>query len=139
YADRLLRGLDSIDWPEPLIEMQRNWIGKSTVASVRLAVATDPDRQTEVLTTRVETLYGVSCLALAPEHEWVQELTRPDQQQPVEDYIARTKKKSELERMADTKTVSGVFTGSYALHPLTGENVPIWVADYVLAGYGTGA
>lgn len=139
YADRLLRGLDSIDWPEPLIEMQRNWIGKSTGASVRFALAADPDQQIEVFTTRVDTIYGVSFLALAPEHEWVSELTQPEQQQPVEDYIARTKKKSELERMADTKTVSGVFTGSYALHPLTGENVPIWVADYVLAGYGTGA
>lgn len=139
YAERLLRGLDSIDWPEPLVEMQRNWIGKSTGASVRFALPDHGDKQIEVFTTRVDTIYGVSFLALAPEHEWVPELTRPEQQQQVEAYIARSKKKSELERMADIKTVSGAFTGSYAQHPLTGEQIPIWVADYVLAGYGTGA
>ncbi len=139
YAERLLRGLDSIDWPEPLVEMQRNWIGKSTGASVRFALPDHGDKQIEVFTTRVDTIYGVSFLALAPEHEWVPELTRPEQQQQVEAYIARSKKKSELERMADTKTVSGAFTGSYAHHPLTGEQIPVWVADYVLAGYGTGA
>lgn len=139
YADRLLRGLETIDWPEPLVEMQRNWIGKSTGASLCFTLAEKPDKQIEVFTTRVDTVYGVSFLALAPEHEWVPELTRPEQQQQVEAYIARSKKKSELERMADTKTVSGAFTGSFALHPLTGEPIPIWVADYVLAGYGTGA
>src|SRR5690554_6273839 len=139
YADRLLRGLETIDWPEPLVEMQRNWIGKSIGASVRFTLANNSGKQIEVFTTRVDTIYGVSFLALAPEHEWVPELTQPQHHQQVEDYIARTQKKSELERMADTKTVSGAFTGSFALHPLTGEQIPIWVADYVLAGYGTGA
>src|SRR5690554_4108347 len=139
YADRLLRGLETIDWPEPLVEMQRNWIGKSIGASVRFTLANNSGKQIEVFTIRVDTIYGVSFLALAPEHEWVPELTQPQHHQQVEDYIARTQKKSELERMADTKTVSGAFTGSFALHPLTGEQIPIWVADYVLAGYGTGA
>lgn len=145
YAERLLQGLETIDWPEPLVEMQRNWIGKSTGASVRFALDravpadTGAARAIEVFTTRVDTIYGVSFLALAPEHEWVDELTTAGQRDAVDAYLAETKKKSELERMADTKTVSGVFTGSYAVHPLTGEDVPIWVADYVLAGYGTGA
>lgn len=137
YADRLLRGLDTIDWPEPLVEMQRNWIGKSVGASVKFAAG--GGREIEVFTTRVDTIYGVSFLVLAPEHEWVSSLTTLEQKEEVADYIEKTKKKSELERMADTKTVSGVFTGSYAVHPLSGENVPIWVSDYVLAGYGTGA
>lgn len=137
YADRLLSGLDTVDWPEPLVEMQRNWIGKSVGATVRFDTAQGVE--IEVFTTRVDTLYGVSFLVLAPEHESVALFTTPAQQEEVQEYIARTKKKSELERMADTKTVSGAFTGSYAVHPLTGEQVPIWIADYVLAGYGTGA
>ncbi len=137
YADRLLKGLDTIDWPEPLIEMQRNWIGKSVGASVKFA--TEKDYEIEVFTTRVDTIYGVSFLVLAPEHEWVDSFTTEAQKDEVAAYIEKTKKKSELERMADTKTVSGAFTGSYAIHPLSGENVPIWVSDYVLAGYGTGA
>lgn len=138
YAERLLQGLETVDWPEPLVEMQRNWIGKSVGASVLFPIV-DADKNIEVFTTRVDTIYGVSFLVLAPEHEWVAELTTPAQQDEISAYIARTKTKSELERMADARTVSGAFTGSYARHPLTGEQVPIWIGDYVLAGYGTGA
>jgi leucyl-tRNA synthetase len=156
YAERLLQGLDNIDWPDPLKEMQRNWIGKSVGASVRfpLSVAggqlseagsqiTDNGQQTatyiEVFTTRVDTIFGVTFVVLAPEHELVASLTTPEQKATVEAYIAQTKKKSELDRMADTKTVSGAFTGSYVLNPLNGEKIQLWIADYVLAGYGTGA
>lgn len=138
YADRLLRGLDTIDWPEPLIEMQRNWIGKSVGASVKFPVP-QLDTNIEVFTTRVDTIFGVSFIVLAPEHELVSALTTDAQKSEVESYIDKTSKKSELDRMADTKTVSGAFTGSYAKHPITGEDVQIWIADYVLAGYGTGA
>ncbi|WP_316735887.1 leucine--tRNA ligase [Pedobacter aquatilis] len=138
YSDRLLQGLDTIDWPEPIKEMQRNWIGKSVGASVKFKVE-GSDKQIEVFTTRVDTIFGVSYLVLAPEHEWVAELTTPEQKQEVENYIAQTKKKSELDRMADTKTVSGAFTGTYVINPVNGERVQLWIADYVLAGYGTGA
>ncbi|MGN6178818.1 MAG: leucine--tRNA ligase [Mucilaginibacter sp.] len=145
YAERLLQGLDTIDWPEPLKEMQRNWIGKSTGASVRFAIEkTDlqspiTENYIEVFTTRVDTIYGVTLLVLAPEHELVAALTTPEQKAAIDAYITKTKKKSELDRMADTKTVSGAFTGSYVINPLNGVKVPIWIADYVLAGYGTGA
>ena len=139
YAERLLEGLNTIDWPDPLVEMQRNWIGKSVGASVWFELPNVQGKRIEVFTTRVDTLYGVSFLAIAPEHDWVTELTTPAQQEAIEVYLNSVKKKSELDRMADTKSVSGVFTGSYAKHPLTGQLVPIWVADYVLAGYGTGA
>ena len=138
YADRLLRGLETIDWPEPLVEMQRNWIGKSVGASVKFPVPQLSDN-IEVFTTRVDTIYGVSFIVLAPEHELVSNLTTESQKAEIEAYIDKTSKKSELDRLADTKTVSGAFTGSYAKHPLTGEDVQIWIADYVLAGYGTGA
>ncbi|WP_421941012.1 leucine--tRNA ligase [Pedobacter sp.] len=138
YADRLLSGLDIIDWPEPLKEMQRNWIGKSVGASVKFQVE-GSDKQIEVFTTRVDTIFGVSYLVLAPEHEWVAELTTAEQKADIESYIAKTKKKSELDRMADTKTVSGAFTGTYVINPVSGERVQLWIADYVLAGYGTGA
>lgn len=146
YAERLLQGLDTIDWPEPLKEMQRNWIGKSTGASVKFPI----DKTThhiqltthdyiEVFTTRVDTIFGVTFLVIAPEHELVATLTTPEQKADIDAYIAVTKKKSELDRMADAKTVSGAFTGSYVLNPLNGEKIQIWIADYVLAGYGTGA
>jgi len=138
YSDRLLQGLDTIDWPEPIKEMQRNWIGKSVGASVKFQVEGN-NKQIEVFTTRVDTIFGVSYLVLAPEHEWVAELTTPAQKADVENYIAQTKKKSELDRMADTKTVSGAFTGTYVNNPVNGERVQLWIADYVLAGYGTGA
>ncbi|WP_437919766.1 leucine--tRNA ligase [Sphingobacterium sp. LRF_L2] len=138
YADRLLQGLESIDWPEPLVEMQRNWIGKSVGASVKFPV---PQIQSdiEVFTTRVDTIYGVSFIVLAPEHEWVDLLTTEEHRASVNTYREKSAKKSELDRMSDTKTVSGAFTGAYAKHPLTGNDVQIWIADYVLAGYGTGA
>jgi len=152
YSDRLLQGLDTIDWPEPIKEMQRNWIGKSVGASVKFAVDnsqlsvketgnSEPktEKYIEVFTTRVDTIFGVSYLVLAPEHEWVAELTTPEQKEEIENYIAVTKKKSELDRMADTKTVSGAFTGTYVINPVSGERVQLWIADYVLAGYGTGA
>lgn len=138
YADRLLKGLDTVDWPEPLIEMQRNWIGKSVGASVKFPVP-QLENEIEVFTTRVDTIYGVTFVVLAPEHELVNALTTDSQRVEVERYIDKTSKRSELDRMADTKTVSGAFTGSYAKHPLTGDDVQIWIADYVLAGYGTGA
>jgi leucyl-tRNA synthetase len=137
YADRLLQGLDNIDWPDPLKEMQRNWIGKSVGALVRFGL--NSGAFIEVFTTRVDTLYGATFLVLAPEHELVEGLTTPDHIEEIQNYIDQTKKKTELDRMADTKTVSGAFTGSYAKHPISGAPVPVWIADYVLAGYGTGA
>ncbi|MEJ5964263.1 leucine--tRNA ligase [Pedobacter immunditicola] len=145
YAERLLQGLDTIDWPEPVKEMQRNWIGKSIGASVRFKIEQTPVTAAlatdyiEVFTTRVDTIFGVSYLVLAPEHELVASLTTLAQQDEVLTYIAQTRKKSELDRMADTKTVSGAFTGSYVINPVSGERLPLWIADYVLAGYGTGA
>ncbi|MFA4869249.1 MAG: leucine--tRNA ligase [Pedobacter sp.] len=145
YAERLLQGLNTIDWPEPVKEMQRNWIGKSVGASVRFAI--EPSEEIaglsqdyiEVFTTRVDTIFGVSYLVLAPEHELVAQVTTAAQQNDINNYIAQTKKKSELDRMADTKTVSGAFTGSYVINPVSGERIQLWIADYVLAGYGTGA
>jgi leucyl-tRNA synthetase len=145
YAQRLLEGLDTIDWPEPLKEMQRNWIGKSVGASVRFPLDKTAHlsqlttNYIEVFTTRVDTIFGVSFLVIAPEHELVAELTTPAQKADIDAYISQTKKKSELDRMADTKTVSGAFTGSYVTNPLNGTQIPVWIADYVLAGYGTGA
>ncbi|WP_266366861.1 leucine--tRNA ligase [Tellurirhabdus rosea] len=139
YADRLLQGLDTLDWSESLKEQQRNWIGKSTGASVKFALETSPDQVVEVFTTRVDTIFGVTFMVLAPEHPLVEGLTTPEQKEAVEAYVAAAKLRSERDRMADAKTVSGVFTGSYCLNPFNGEKVPIWLADYVLAGYGTGA
>jgi len=142
YAERLLQGLNTIDWPEPVKEMQRNWIGKSVGASVKFAIENAPEDiadYIEVFTTRVDTIFGVSYLVLAPEHELVTALTTPAQLDDINAYIAKTKKKSELDRMADTKTVSGAFTGSYVINPVSGERIQLWIADYVLAGYGTGA
>ncbi|MGB2475169.1 MAG: leucine--tRNA ligase [Flavobacteriaceae bacterium] len=138
YADRLLRGLDTIDWPESLKEMQRNWIGKSLGALVRFPIE-NHQNHIEVFTTRPDTLYGVTFMTLAPELDLVQEITTPEQKQVVQEYIASTAQRSERDRMADVKTISGVFTGAYARHPLTQEQIPIWIGDYVLAGYGTGA
>jgi leucyl-tRNA synthetase len=132
YADRLLTGLDRIDWSESIKEQQRNWIGKSVGAMVRFD-------SIDVFTTRVDTLYGVTFLVLAPEHELVNLLTTDVQRDAVTAYVQASKLRSERDRMADVKTVSGVFTGSYARHPLTHAPVPIYLADYVLAGYGTGA
>lgn len=138
YADRLISGLDTIDWSESLKDQQRNWIGKSNGASVKFNVE-NSDKKIEVFTTRIDTIYGVSFLVLAPEHEWVADLTTSEQKTSIQDYILETQKRSELDRMSDVKKVSGAFTGSYCVNPFNGEQVPIWIADYVLAGYGTGA
>jgi len=138
YADRLLQGLDTIDWSESIKESQRNWIGKSVGASIDFVVA-EGDHKITVFTTRPDTLFGVTYLTLAPEHPLVLQITTEEQRAEVEAYIAATAKRSERDRMADTKTVSGAFTGAYAVHPLTGKRVPIWIGDYVLASYGTGA
>ncbi len=138
YAERLLQGLETIDWSESIKEAQRNWIGKSVGASVTFNVK-DSNETIEVFTTRPDTIFGVNFMTLAPEHELVAKITTPEQKEAVEAYIEATSKRSERERMADVKTISGVFTGAYAEHPFTKEPVAIWIGDYVLAGYGTGA
>ena len=138
YAERLLQGLDDIDWPEPVKEMQRNWIGKSIGAELDFTVEGATDR-IKVFTTRIDTIFGVSFVVLAPEHDLVNQITTDEQRAEVEAYVNVAKNRSERERMTDVKTVSGVFTGAYAINPLSNERVPIWIADYVLAGYGTGA
>ena len=138
YADRLLSGLDTIDWTDALKESQRNWIGKSVGASVIFNVK-DHTAIIEVFTTRPDTIFGVSFMTLAPEHALVETITTSEQKTAVTDYVLATSKRSERERMADVKTISGVFTGAYAEHPFTKQPIPIWIGDYVLAGYGTGA
>ena len=138
YAQRMLDGLEKLEWSESLKEIQRNWIGRSVGAQVFFDVA-DSDRKLEIFTTRPDTIYGVTFMVIAPEHEWVSELTTEDNREAVEAYIAETKRRSERERIADTKRVSGVKTGSYAINPFTGNAIPIYVSDYVLSGYGTGA
>jgi len=138
YAERLLQGLETIDWSESIKESQKNWIGKSVGASINFALA-ESEHKIEVFTTRPDTLFGVTYLTLAPEHPLVPLITTEGQRAEVEAYIAATAKRSERDRMADTKTVSGAFTGAYAVHPLTGKELPIWIGDYVLASYGTGA
>ncbi|WP_431162643.1 leucine--tRNA ligase [Flagellimonas beolgyonensis] len=164
YAQRLLDGLDKIDWPQPLKDSQTNWIGRSEGASVTFNVmnASDAERlpagqagsrsdkevistplnhqyRIEVFTTRPDTIFGVSFMTLAPEHDLVAKITTPEQKAAVQAYVEATAKRSERDRMADVKTVSGVFTGAYAEHPFTKEPIPIWIGDYVLASYGTGA
>jgi len=138
YAERLLQGLNTIDWTDSLKESQRNWIGKSVGASVTFNVK-DHDAIIDVFTTRPDTIFGVSFMTLAPEHELVSQITTPEQKEAVETYILATAKRSERDRMADVKTISGAFTGAYAEHPFTKEPIPVWIGDYVLAGYGTGA
>ncbi|EJL59552.1 leucine--tRNA ligase [Flavobacterium sp. CF136] len=155
YAERLLQGLNDIDWSESIKESQRNWIGKSVGALVKFQVSSfksQDDEQSgatlnvkpetnfiEVFTTRPDTIFGVTFMTLAPEHDLVAKITSPEQKAAVEAYIEKTAKRSERERMADVKTISGVFTGAYAEHPFTKEAIPVWIGDYVLAGYGTGA
>ncbi|OXA82505.1 leucyl-tRNA synthetase [Flavobacterium aquidurense] len=156
YAERLLQGLNDIDWSESIKESQRNWIGKSVGAMVKFKVLSpkslvqseaalsdlvlgNKDSFIEVFTTRPDTIFGVTFMTLAPEHDLVAKITTADQKNAVEAYIEKTAKRSERERMADVKTISGVFTGSYAEHPFTKEAIPVWIGDYVLAGYGTGA
>ena len=143
YAQRLLDDLSKIDWPQPLKDSQTNWIGRSAGAMVKFEI--DPtytsgnSEHLSVFTTRPDTIYGVSFMTLAPELDLVKEITTEAQRKNVEEYIQKTAKRSERERMADVKTISGVFTGAYALHPFTGAQIPIWIGDYVLANYGTGA
>jgi leucyl-tRNA synthetase len=153
YAERLLQGLNDIDWSESIKESQRNWIGKSVGAMVKFKVLSPEslvqseddlglrtkDSFVEVFTTRPDTIFGVTFMTLAPEHDLVAKITTPEQKAAVEAYIEKTAKRSERERMADVKTISGVFTGAYAEHPFTKEPIPVWIGDYVLAGYGTGA
>jgi len=155
YAERLLTGLETIDWTESLKESQRNWIGKSVGASVTFKVKDSQfernavdyilsgdetnNHTIEVFTTRPDTIFGVTFMTLAPEHDLVAKITTPEQKKAVEAYVEATSKRSERDRMADVKTISGVFTGAYAEHPFTKEAVPVWIGDYVLAGYGTGA
>ncbi|MFH6993162.1 leucine--tRNA ligase [Flavobacterium sp. FlaQc-48] len=156
YAERLLQGLNDIDWSESIKESQRNWIGKSVGALVKFQVKSQKskveseatlsdfghstlDYSIEVFTTRPDTIFGVTFMTLAPEHDLVAKITTPEQKAAVEAYIEKTAKRSERERMADVKTISGVFTGAYAEHPFTKEAIPVWIGDYVLAGYGTGA
>jgi len=137
YAQRLLDGLDTIDWTDSLKETQRNWIGRSEGTEVEFKVA-DSDKHFTIFTTRADTMFGVTFMVLAPESDLVQELTTPDQQAAVDEYLAYVKKRTERERQMD-HSVTGVFSGSYAVNPFTGDNIPIWIAEYVLAGYGTGA
>ncbi|HHV86005.1 MAG TPA: leucine--tRNA ligase, partial [Petrimonas sp.] len=136
YAQRLLDGLDDVDWTESLKETQRNWIGRSVGAEMKFK--TSGGLSFDIFTTRADTIFGVTFMVLAPESELVEQLTTAGQRQAVDEYILKTKKRTERERIAD-KSVSGVFSGSYALHPFTGEPLPVWISDYVLAGYGTGA
>ena len=138
YSQRLLNGLNDINWPEPLKEMQKNWIGRSDGAMVTFDIE-NFDKQIEVFTTRVDTIFGVTFMTLAPEHPYVKKITTKENLKKVQDYIKLSGKKTERERMSDVKSISGVFTGAYAIHPLSNERLPIWISDYVLAGYGTGA
>jgi leucyl-tRNA synthetase len=139
YADKLIQGLENVDWSESLKEQQRNWIGRSQGASVKFGLENDPEILIEVFTTRVDTIYGVSFMVLAPEHELVQHITTKAQQADIEAYQKWASSRSDVERQAEVKKVTGAFTGAYCINPFNGERVPIWIADYVLAGYGTGA
>lgn len=140
YAGRLLDDLESVDWTDSLKDMQRNWIGRSEGTEMIFKV--DNGRQQydmTIFTTRADTVFGVTFMVLAPESDWVEKLTTPEQKEAVEQYLAAARKKTERERLAETRKVTGVFSGSYATNPLTGEKVPVWISEYVLAGYGTGA
>ena len=140
YAERLLAGLDRLDWSDSLKEMQRNWIGKSEGTEVVFNVECDgKTTPVTIFTTRVDTIFGVTFMVLAPESELVSSLTSAERKEEVQDYVKQVRKKTERERISETKSVSGVFTGAYGINPLTGKKVPVWVSEYVLAGYGTGA
>jgi leucyl-tRNA synthetase len=138
YAQRLLDGLEKIEWPESLREIQRNWIGRSEGAEIRFPVM-GTDLNLDIFTTRPDTIFGATFMVLAPEHEYIEKITTADQKKAVEDYLQWAKNRSERERMTEVKKVSGVFTGAYCMNPISNQPVPVWVADYVLAGYGTGA
>ena len=140
YAGRLLDDLDGLDWTDSLKDMQRNWIGKSQGAEMVFKVSNgSQEYDMTIFTTRADTVFGVTFMVLAPESEWVEKLTTDEQKAAVEEYLAMAKKKTERERMTETRKVTGVFSGSYAINPLTGDKVPVWISEYVLAGYGTGA
>ena len=140
YAGRLLEDLDDLDWTDSLKDMQRNWIGKSQGAEMVFKVSNgNEEYDMTIFTTRADTVFGVTFMVLAPESEWVEKLTVESQKEAVEEYLAMAKKKTERERMTETRKVTGVFSGSYATNPLTGDKVPVWISEYVLAGYGTGA
>jgi leucyl-tRNA synthetase len=138
YAERLLNGLDTLDWTESLKEMQRNWIGRSEGAEIFFEIK-DSNVKIQIFTTRPDTIFGSTFMVLAPESRLIDKLTSIEQTEAVDAYVEETKKRTERDRLSDTKTVGGVFTGSYAINPFTGKEIPIWVSDYVLAGYGTGA
>lgn len=138
YADRLLEGLDRIDFSESMKEMQTNWIGKSYGAEISFSLKDHSDSKLTVYTTRPDTIFGVDFMVIAPEHELIETITTPDHKQAVEDYISYVKSRSERERMAEKK-ITGIFTGAYALNPFNGREIPVWISEYVLAGYGTGA
>lgn len=140
YAERLLDDLEELDWTDSLKDMQRNWIGRSQGAEmVFKAYNGDKEYDMVIFTTRADTVFGVTFMVLAPESEWVEKLTAPEQKQAVEEYLQMAKKKTERERISETRKVTGVFSGSYAVNPLTGKKVPVWISEYVLSGYGTGA
>ncbi|MGB2466782.1 MAG: leucine--tRNA ligase [Crocinitomicaceae bacterium] len=139
YAERLLSDLDGLDWTDSLKEQQKNWIGKSLGASVSFEVANHKGEYIEVFTTRPDTIFGVTFIVLAPEHELVMKIVNDSQSKAVKNYIKETSSKSERERQSDVKNITGEFTGAYAIHPFTGKQIPIWIGDYVLSGYGTGA
>ena len=140
YAGRLLEDLEDLDWTDSLKDMQRNWIGKSQGAEMVFKVSNgSQEYDMTIFTTRADTVFGVTFMVLAPESEWVEKLTTAEQKEAVEEYLAMAKKKTERERMTETRKVTGVFSGSYAVNPLTGDKVPVWISEYVLAGYGTGA
>ena len=140
YAGRLLEDLEDLDWTDSLKDMQRNWIGKSQGAEMNFRVSNGAEEyDMTIFTTRADTVFGVTFMVLAPESEWVEKLTTPAQKEAVEEYLAMAKKKTERERMMEARKVTGVFSGSYATNPLTGDKVPVWISEYVLAGYGTGA
>ena len=140
YAGRLLEDLEDLDWTDSLKDMQRNWIGKSQGAEMNFKVSNGAQEyDMTIFTTRADTVFGVTFMVLAPESEWVDKLTTPEQKEAVEEYLAMAKKKTERERMMEARKVTGVFSGAYATNPLTGDKVPVWISEYVLAGYGTGA
>ena len=140
YAGRLLEDLETLDWTDSLKDMQRNWIGKSQGAEMNFKVSNGTEEyDMTIFTTRADTVFGVTFMVLAPESEWVEKLTTAEQKEAVEEYLAMAKKKTERERMMEARKVTGVFSGSYATNPLTGNKVPVWIGEYVLAGYGTGA
>ncbi len=139
YAERLLKGLDSLDWPERTVLMQKNWIGKSIGVEIEFKIDSPSEKSLRVFTTRPDTLYGVTYMVLAPEHPLVDDLTTPGQKEKVDTYVKKTLKESEIERTSTIREKTGVFTGAFAFNPVNGERIPIWITDYVLMSYGTGA